>query len=216
MTRRLPGAAVALLLAGSACTGCASDVPGEARAAPASPAPDLPGTAAGLEDLLVPEVPSGLPRVPDLDLDPPAGEKTIDDVAGYADDAAEQRRVLETYGYQHGWERFWRSGDALTTVFVDQFGASTGAAAYAADLVRNDAEYYGGVPEADPPGLPADCAAMAVDEPADHLGLTGPTAFSWCPHGVFSVAVAATAGTPEAARAEVEAVTRAQLERLPR
>jgi hypothetical protein len=57
---------------------------------------------------------------------------------------------------------------------------------------------------------------LAVDEPAPHLGLTGPTAFSWCPHGVFSVAVAATADSPEAARTEVEAVTLAQLDRLPR
>ncbi len=215
MTRRLPGLAVLLVLAGGACAGCTSTEPGHVRPAARSSAPALPETAAGLEALLVTEVPSGLPRVPDGELDPPAGEKTVDDVAGYADDAAEQRAVLEEYGYRHGWERFWRSEDALTTVFVDQFAGSMGAAAYADDLARNDAEYYGGVPDADPDGLPEGCTLMTVDHPAPHLGLSGPAAFSWCEHGPFTVAVAAAAGSPPAARSEVEAVTVEQLRRLP-
>ena len=223
MTGGLPRLLV-LLVAGTACSGCSSTVPGEGRPAAGAPADSsagptaaaLPDTAAGLEALLVTEVPSGLPRVPDDELDPPAGEKTIEDVAGYAEDAEQQRGVLQDYGYRHGWERFWRSEDALTSVFVDQFRGSMGARAYADDLVRNDAEYYGGVPDNDPSWLPDGCSAMALDEPDPHLGLSGPAAFSWCGHGVFTVAVAASAETPEAARAEVEAVTGEQLLRLPR
>lgn len=223
MTSGLPGLLV-LLVVGTACSGCTTTVPGEGRPAAggsadssAGPtAADLPGTAAGLEALVVTEVPSGLPRVADDELDPPAGEKTVEDVAGYAPDAEEQRRVLEDYGYRYGWERFWRSDSALTSVFVDQFSRSTGAWTYAEDLVGNDAEYYGGVPDDDPPWLPEGCSAMVLDEPDPHLGLTGPAAFSWCGHGVFTVSVAASADTPEAARAEVEAVTLEQLLRLPR
>lgn len=216
MTRGLPALAALLVLAGVACPGCTATVAGHAQPAGGSAGPPLPETSAALEALLVTDVPSGLPRVPDDELDPPAGEKSIDDVAGYAVDAADQRSVLEDYGYRFGWERFWRGDEALTSVFVDQFTGSMGATSYADDLVRNDAEYYGGEPEADPGGLPEGCAVMAVDEPDPRLGLGGPSAFSWCPHGVFTVSVAAAATSPEAARAEVEAVTREQLARLPR
>jgi hypothetical protein len=230
----LPALLALLVVAGTSCSGCTSTVPGQARPAgspagsPADPragsaggfsAAPLPETAAGLEALLVTEVPSGLPRVRDHELDPPAGEKSIDDVAGYAEDAEDaedQRGVLEDYGYRHGWERFWRSDDALTSVFVDQFSASMGARTYADDLVRNDAEHYGGVPDNDPAGLPEGCSTMTLDAPDPQLGLSGPAAFSWCGHGVFTVSVAASAETPEAARAEVEAVTLEQLLRLPR
>jgi len=223
VTAGLPGL-LFLLVAGTACSGCSSTVPGEGRPAAGasadssagSSAAALPETAAGLEALLVTDVPSGLPRIPDDELDPPAGEKTVDDVAGYAEDADEQRWVLEDYGYRHGWERFWRSDDALTSVFVDQFSGSTGARTYADDLARNDADHYGGVPDDDPAGLPRGCSLMTVDHPDPHLGLTGPAAFSWCAHGVFTVSVAASAETPEAARAEVEEVTLEQLLRLPR
>jgi hypothetical protein len=223
VTGGLPGLLL-LLAAGTACSGCSSTVPGEGRPAAGasadssagSSAAALPETAAGLAALLVTEVPSGLPRVPDDRLDPPAGEKTIDDVAGYAVDAADQRSVLEDYGYRHGWERFWRSDEALTSVFVDQFADPSGAWSYADDLVRNDAEYYGGVPAPSPDGLPEGCALMTLDEPDPHLGLTGPAAFSWCPHGVFTVSVAAAADTAEAAEEEALAVTLDQLGRLPR
>ena len=233
MTSRLvPRTASALvLLLGPLCAGCtpdagspgvaaASTAPAPAAGVPASAAGSsavpLPETAAGLEALLVAEVPSGLPRIPDDELDPPAGEKTIDDVAGYAEDAADQRSVLEDYGYRHGWERFWRSDEALTSVFVDQFAEPAGAVSYADDLVRNDADYYGGVPQPSPDGLPEGCSTMTVEEPDPHLGLSGPAAFTWCPHGVFSVSVAATAGTADAARHEALAVTLEQLGRLPR
>ena len=216
MTRSLPALAALVVLAGAGCPGCTSTVAGQAHPAAGSSATALPETAAALEALLVTEVPSGLPRVPDQELDPPAGEKTVDDVAGYADDAADQRSVLQDYGYRYGWERFWRTDTALTSVFVDQFTGTMGAGSYAADLVGNDAEYYGGVPDTSPAELPPGCALMTVDEPDPRLGLTGPAAFSWCPHGVFTVSVAAAAATPEAARAEVEAVTREQLGRLPR
>ena len=216
MTRSLPALAALVVLAGAGSTGCTSTVAGQAHPAAGSSASALPETAAALEALLVTEVPSGLPRVPDGELDPPAGEKTIDDVAGYAEDAADQRSVLEDYGYRHGWERFWRSDAALTSVFVDQFAEPSGAVSYADDLVRNDAEYYGGVPGPSPDGLPEECALMTVAEPDPHLGLTGPAAFSWCPHGVFTVSVAAAAGTAEAAEEEALAVTLDQLGRLPR
>ena len=46
-----------------------------------------------------------------------------------------------------------------------------------------------------------------------------PAAFAWCGHGVFSVAVSAVTGSPEAtvtaATDEVAAVVAAQLDRLP-
>jgi hypothetical protein len=206
----------ALVLAVPGCAGCSAsgdDAPRSAAATSSAPAP--PSATSGLAELLVTEVPSGLPRMPDDELDPPAGRKTIDDVAGYSSDAEHQRQVLEDYGYRWGWERFWRTGDQLTSVFLDQFGTADGAASYAADLARNDAEYYGGTPEDDPPGLPAGCSLLTVDA-APQGRLAGPAAFSWCADGVFTVSVAAVSSSPAAARAEVEAVTDQQLDRLPR
>ena len=50
---------------------------------------------------------------------------------------------------------------------------------------------------------------------APEHGLAGPAAFAWCARGDFTVAVAAVATSEDAARAELEAVTTAQLERLP-
>jgi len=227
-TRLLPrlrmGAAAALLLLVPLCSGCASsDEPsgpsGPTRASGAAagsaPASSMPSTVDGLESLLLTDVPSGLPRVPDDELDPPAGAKTIDDVARYGDDAQEQRAVLENYGYQRGWERFWRAGNVLTSVFLDQFSGPHGASAYAADLARNDAEYYGGVLDSAPGDLPAGCVLMAHDDPAPQHGLAGPAAFAWCSAGDFTVAVAAMAGNPAEARTELAAVTVAQLARLP-
>jgi hypothetical protein len=205
--RLLRTAAATLLLLGPLCSGCSSDDTPAERAAPTS--------ADDLESLLLDDVPSGLPRVPDEELDPPAGAKTIDDVSRYGDDAHEQRQVLEDYGYQRGWERFWRSGAATTSVFLDQFGGDDGAAAYAEDLARNDAEYYGGVLDRSPADLPAHCVLMARDEGAPRHGLDGPAAFAWCASGVFTVAVAAMAGTPADARTELAAVTAEQLARLP-
>ena len=142
---------VALLLAvptGAGCTASGDGRVGAAAAATTTAAP--PSATAGLAALLLTEVPSGLPRVPDDELDPPAGRKSVEDVAGYAPDADHQREVLEDYGYRWGWERFWRTGNQLTSVFLDQFGTPDGAAVYADDLARNDAEYYGGVPDDDP------------------------------------------------------------------
>jgi hypothetical protein len=218
-SRRAPRAASALvLLLGPLCAGCAPDAgsPGAAAASAApAPAADVPASAAELEALLVTDVPSGLPRVPDDELNPPAGEKTIDDVARYGTDAAEQRAVLTDYGYVRGWERFWRAEPRLTSVFVDQFESPDGAGAYAEDLARNDADYYGGSLDHSPAGLPAGCVLMARDLPAPEQGIMSPAAFAWCAAGVFTVAVAAVAASPDAARAELTAVTRAQLDRLP-
>ena len=112
---------------------------------------DLPDDVAGLGDLVLTEVPADLPLVPDDELDPPAGPKTLDDVAGYADDAEREAEVLTDYGYRWGWERFWRDEDALTSVFVDQFDGTAGATSYAADLTRNDTDHYGGIPRPAPP-----------------------------------------------------------------
>nr|WP_221204093.1 hypothetical protein [Modestobacter versicolor] len=208
-----PLAAAGLVLLSPFCTGCASGE--DPDGPPAASSPAVPTSADGLEALLVDEVPSGLPRVPDDELDPPAGEKTIDDVARYGTDAAEQRAVLTDYGYLRGWERFWKSGDALTSVFLDQFGDATGAATYAEDLARNDTEYYGGELDREPGDLPDGCVLMARDEPAPEHGFAGPAAFAWCAAGEFTVAVAAVSTDPTDARAEVTAVTVRQLGLLP-
>jgi hypothetical protein len=215
----VPRAVAALvLLLGPLVSGCTSEAasPGAVSASTSpSPAAAGPSSAAELESLVVDEVPSGLPLVPDAELDPPAGEKTIDDVARYGQDADEQRAVLEDYGYLRGWERFWRSGNALTSVFVDQFEGQEGAGAYAEDLARNDAEYYGGALDHSPGDLPEGCVRMVRDFPAPERGIAGPAAFAWCASGVFTVAVAAVAANPADARAELIAVTADQLGRLP-
>ena len=207
-------AAAVLLVLTPVCTGCTTS--GAGPATPSSGATALPTSAADLETLLVDDVPSGLPRVPDDELDPPAGEKTVDDVAGYGEDAQRQQQVLEDYGYTRGWERFWRSGEELTSVFLDQFADTGGAAAYADDLARNDAEYYGGALDRDPEGLPEACVLMVREEPAPEQGMSGPAAFAWCTDGTFTVSVAAVAASAGEARAEVEAVVAEQLDRLPR
>jgi hypothetical protein len=209
-----PATAAALLLLGApAVSGCAPSGAAPAVPAPVSTAPA--DAAAALEPLLLDQVPSGLPRVPDDELDPPAGEKTIDDVARYGDDAQHEEGVLAQYGYQSGWERFWRSGDQVTSVFLDRFADAGGAASYAGDLAGNDAEYYGGTLDPRPTDLPAGCLLVLRATPAPEHGMAGPAAFSWCPSGTFTVSVASVAGDADAARAEVLAVTRAQLDRLP-
>jgi hypothetical protein len=216
--RRLPGAVAALvLLVSPLCAGCSSaEEPSDPPAAASTtPSAAGPSSAEQLEALLLDQVPSGLPLVPDDELEPPAGEKTIDDLARYGDDAAEQRAVLSDYGYLRGWERFWRSGDLLTSVFLDQFDGTEGAGSYAEDLARNDAEYYGGELDRRPAGLPGGCVTMARDEPAPEQGFAGPSAFAWCASGPFTVATAAVAATPADAWGELTAVTAAQLDRLP-
>ncbi|MGY2081295.1 hypothetical protein [Modestobacter sp. SYSU DS0657] len=219
-SRLLPRSALAavLLAVAPACAGCADPAaPPEAATGPAvsSTVAALPTDARGLERLLVDEVPSGLPRVPDGDLDPPAGEKTVDDVAGYGEDAERQQQVLSDYGYLRGWERFWRDGPRITSVFLDQFDGPDGAAAYAEDLARNDAEHYGGTLDRSPDGLPENCVLMAVPEALPEHGLEGPPAFAWCTRGPFTVAVASVQKTAEEARLELSAVVADQLDRLP-
>ncbi|SFL48666.1 hypothetical protein [Geodermatophilus ruber] len=214
MTLPVPGRLTGLaLLLVALLPGCTTAVEGEATPAPARPTPASPEE---LEALLVTEVPSDLPRVPDEHLTPPAGEKSVDDVAGYADDPEREREILEHYGYRYGWERFWGgAAGALTSVFVDQFDDRAGAGAYARDLAANEAEYYDGVLREDPPRLPGGCRLLTVEDAHTDSGLTGPAAFAWCGHGVFSVAVTAVGGSVEEAMAEVHAVVEAQLERLP-
>jgi hypothetical protein len=182
----------------------------------ARPVESLPASAEELEPLIVTDLPSGLPRLPDEELDPPAGAKRAEDVAGYADDPARERDVLEGYGYRHGWERFWGNGSAsMTGVFVDQFDTRAGAGAYAEDLARNDAEHYDGVLVKDPPDLPGSCHLLTVEDPRPDAGLTGPAALVWCSHGVFSVGVTAVGSSVDDAEQEVRTVLDEQLERLP-
>ena len=215
--RRSRASRVAVLLAllPVLTAGCAGEA--EDRAAPAS-TPSGPATPQELERLLVDEVPSGLPRVPDEAIQPPAGAKRVEDVAGYSDDPARERAVLEDYGYRHGWERFWGAGTGegpQTGVFLDQFEAAGGADSYAEDLARNDAEHYGGLLSEGSPDLPDDCRRLLVEEPDPEDGLWGPAAFAWCTRGSFSVAVSAVAGTLDDATEELGEVARDQLDRLP-
>jgi len=177
----------------------------------------FPESADELGALVVTEVPSGLPRLPDAELDPPAGGKAVDDIADYSEDPARERDVLEHYGYRQGWERFWGSGSGgpMTGVFVDQFSSRAGAVAYAEDLARNDAEHYDGVLHDNPPDLPGGCRMLTVDDAEAQAALGGPAALAWCGHGPFSVAVTAVAASMDAAREEVLAVVDEQLDRLP-
>jgi hypothetical protein len=196
-----------------ALTGCTRAVDGVPTVAPAA---SLPASPEELEQLIVTEVPSGLPRLPDEEIAPRAGAKRVEDVAGYAHDPARERTVLEEYGYRHGWERFWGHGPgAMTGVFVDQFDTRAGAGAYAEDLARNDAVRYDGVLDEHPPDLPGGCRLLTVEEPGPESELTGPAALAWCGHGVFSVGVTAVAGSVGAAEDEVRAVLADQLDRLP-
>ncbi|RBY96665.1 hypothetical protein DQ237_08645 [Blastococcus sp. TF02-8] len=214
MTRGRPAALLPVALAAAlTLPACGQVVDGAATAAPASARPVTPEE---LGALLVTEVPSGLPRLPDDEVTPPAGAKALEDVAGYAADPARERAVLEDYGYLHGWERFWGHGTGpITGVFVDQFERRDGARAYAEDLARNDAELYGGMLSEDPPDLPASCRALTVEDPVPEAGLADPAAFAWCWHGVFSVAVTAVSPTADEALAEVRAVMGRQLAQLP-
>jgi hypothetical protein len=207
--------AVLLALLSAVCwlPGCSRAVDGEPTAGPTA---SLPGSPDELEELIVDAVPSALPRLPDEELQPPAGAKRVEDVAGYSDDPAREREILEDYGYRQGWERFWGEGSGLVTgVFVDQFRSRAGAGAYAEDLARNDAEHYRGELEESPSNLPGGCRMLIVDDAAK-AGLDGPAAFAWCGHGPFSVAVTAVAGDVDAAEQEVRAVLAEQLDRLPR
>lgn len=222
--RSLSGAPLPALIALLGLLSPAACSSGNGASSDASPttavAEDVPATPEELAALLVTEVPSGLARVADVDVDPPAGPKTVEDVAGYADDPGYERGVLEDYGYRFGWERFWGTpGSTVTSVFVDQFDEAPGAAAYAEDLAADGADYYAGMLQHDPQELPDGCRLLTVSHPDPETQLTGPAAFAWCGSGVFSVAVSAVTGTPEgtvgAATDEVAAVVAEQLDRLP-
>jgi hypothetical protein len=188
-------------------------VDGVPRAAPTA---GFPESSADLGALLVTEVPSGLPRLPDDEVQPPAGPKAVDDVADYSDDPAREQDVLEEYGYRYGWERFWGTGSGpMTGVFVDQFASRAGAGSYAEDLARNDAEHYDGVVQENPPGLPGGCRMLTVDDATAREALGGPAALAWCGHGPFSVSVTSVASSMREAEDEVRAVVGEQLDRLP-
>ena len=212
---RLRAAALLFLLPCLPTTaGCTHAVDGIPSAAPPPP---VPASAQELGKLVVTEVSSGLPRLPDDQLEPPAGPKAVDDIADYSDDPARERDVLEEYGYRFGWERFWGSGSVpMTGVFVDQFDTRAGAASYAEDLARNDAEHYGAVVHENPPELPGGCRMLTVDDSDAQATLGGPAAMAWCEHGPFSVSVTAVADSLRSAEQEVHAVVEAQLDRLPR
>lgn len=205
-----------LVLALAPLAGCSAGVAGTATPAATGEVGALPGDVGGLGDLVVTEVPSGRPQVPDAELDPPAGPKSLADVAGYAEDAQREEQVLTEYGYRWGWERFWGSDEDLTSVFVDQFEGTDGAASYARDLARNDTEYYGGNPDRDPDDLPDGCATLTVEDPAEDTRLTGPAAFAWCAHGPFTVSVAVVSTDTGDALDQVDDLVAQQLDRLPR
>jgi hypothetical protein len=220
--RSTPKVRAAVLLVVLPClpatVGCARAVDGVPTAATTTA---FPASADELGALVVTEVPSGLPRLPDREIQPPAGPKTVDDIADYSDDPPRDRHVLEGYGYRHGWERFWGTGSGpMTGVFVDQFRSRAGAAGYAQDLARNDAERYHGVLHDNPPELPGGCRMLTVDGreatvAAAREALGGPAALAWCAHGPFSVSVTSVAGSLDAAEEEVRAVVAEQLDRLP-
>jgi hypothetical protein len=192
---------------------CGRTLDGVATAAAPSGRPADP---LELERLLVTQVPSGLPRLPDDEVRPPAGAKRLEDVAGYATDPARERAVLEEYGYRYGWERFWgHDAGPMTGIFVDQFEQRAGAGAYAADLARNDAELYRGLLSEDPAEMPGNCRELVVEQPVPEAGLHAPAAFAWCWHGVFSVSVTAVGQAPDDAVQEVRAVITQQLALLP-
>ena len=193
----------------------ACDLEVEGTATP-GPGPAIPDSPAELEPLVVSAVPSGLPRLPDHDVRPPAGAKTVEDVAAYAEDPERERGVLAEYGYRFGWERFWGvEADEVTSVFVFQMRTRGGADAYARDLAANDAEYYRGSLSENPPGLPGGCRLLTVEDARPEADLPGPAAISWCGHGVFSVSVTAVADSVDQAQAEVRALLPQQLQRLP-
>jgi len=192
-----------------ACGRPVDGVPAVASASTSSP------SAEELGELIVTEVPSGLPRLSDEDLTPPAGRKRMEDIADYARDPARERAVLADYGYRHGWERFWGTETGpVTGVLVDRFDSRAGAGAYAEDLARNDAERYGGMLSENPAGLPGGCWLLTVAKP-DPAQLHGPAAFAWCVQGVFSVSATAVTDSVDAAEQEVVAVLGAQLDLLP-
>jgi hypothetical protein len=182
---------------------------------PGSPRASVPGSVAELAPLIVTDVPSGLARLPDAALDPPAGPKRLDDVAAYATDAPSQREVLRADGYRFGWERFWGvASGPMTGVFVDEFTGSDGAARYSADLAANEQRRFGGTVRPDPPRLPTGCRVLTVAA-GSAAKLHGPASFVWCPHGVFSVSVIAVASSAPGADREMRAVLRRQLALLP-
>jgi hypothetical protein len=187
---------------------------------PGAPHAAVPRSAAELAPLIVSDVPSGLARLPDAALDPPAGPKRLDDVAGYSTDAPAQREVLRADGYRFGWERFWgvQSGP-MTGVFVDQFTGSDGAARYSADLAANEQRRFGGALHLAPPRLPTGCRVLIVaagSMAGSAARLHGPASFVWCAHGVFSVSVVAVASSARGADREMRTVLQRQLALLPR
>ena len=103
----------------------------------------------------------------------------------------------------------------MTSVFLEQFATPAGAAAFSADLARNDADHYRALLHEDPAGFPDGCRLLTVAAAQPDVGLTGPAAFAWCTDGVFSVAVTSVAGSADAARDEVAALVATQLSRLP-
>lgn len=217
VAERLLAALAAGATAVLALTGCDG---GPATTAARTASQTTPGSAGELQDLLVTSVPSGLPRLPDDEVEPRAGQKSLSDVAAYAGDPARERSALEGFGYRFGWERFWglppgQGGGAETSVFVDQFRSSSGAGAFAANLAHNDEQHYGATAQARPAGLPSGCRMLTVATPGGAGGLDGPAAFAWCSSGPFSVAVTAVGESVDAAESEVVAVAGAQLRRLP-
>ena len=213
MTRRRSVRRALVVVAVLLTPACERSIAGTASP---GPTPAIPRSAAELEPLVVTAVPSGLPRLPDDEVRPPAGAKTVDDVAAYAQDPRRERAVLQQYGYRFGWERFWGAdADEVTSVFLFQMRTRGGADAYARDLAANDADHYRATLSENPPGLPGGCRLVTVEDARPEVDLPGPAAISWCGRGVFSVSVTAVAPSVDEAQAEVRALLPQQLDRLP-
>src|SRR3712207_8040445 len=54
------------------------------------------------------------------------------------------------------------------------------------------------------PIVPDGCSLLTVADADPATGLSGPAAFAWCAHGVFSVAVTAVAGRSEEHTSELQ------------
>ena len=142
----------------------------------------------------------------------------MEDVAGYADDPAREREVLEDYGYRYGWERFWgdrdRAGDRRLRRPVRAPAPVPGPTPRTspATTPSTTAACCG----EDPPDLPGGCRLLTVDEPEPDAGLSGPAALRLVrPRRRSASAVTAVADSVDAAEEEVRAVLAEQLDRLP-
>ena len=151
-----------------------------------------------LAELVLPEVPSGLPRLPDEDLDAAGGRQDRRDVAGVRRRPRRASgRSSRTTATGYGWERFWGDGPgALTGVFVDQFEHPAGAARLRrGPRPQRRRALRRGAATRNRPTCPA-AAGCSRRRPAPDGRADRPRRVRLVRPGVFSVAVTAVARTP--------------------